>query len=266
MKLGLIKAGIITMASTVLATAGLGLGCTETKKGEDVESSESMINGVATGEIRGVADVSNTIRTRLLDDSVASTAGFDISRVAGDPVFRLRRQLGVFVQTGTGTEYQGGTPTPFSLTLWHQVMGRFSEGFGRSCDAGATPNTVRFLTYTTSFGGGSSGFGGSSSGSTSGGSSDAGATTGTPFSLYPQVAAKVTAACKFEGDEAARSATAGTLFDTVMGRGASLAGERSAFVAEYAKDGSPWVTASAKDRVTSMFLGMMLNPHFLLAK
>lgn len=266
MKLGLIQLGFFTITSSVLLAAGLGaLGCSETKKGEDVESSESMINGVATGEIRGVVDVSNTIRTRLLDDSVASSAGFDISRVAGDPVFRLRRQLGAFVQSGTGTEYQGGTPTPFSMTLWHQVMGRFSEGFGRSCDAGATPNTVRFLTYTNAFVGSSSGFGGSSSG-TSGFSGDAGATTGTPFSLYPQVGAKVSAACKFEGDEAARSATAGALFDTVMGRGASLAAERAAFVAEFAKDGSPWVAATAKDRVTGMFLTMTLNPHFLLAK
>jgi hypothetical protein len=265
MKLGLIKLGFFTATSSVLLAAGLGLGCSETKKAEDVESSESMINGVATGEIRGVVDVSNTIRTRLLDDSVATTAGFDVSRVAGDPVFRLRRQLGTFVQTGTGTEYQGGTPTPFSMTLWHQVMGRLSEGFGRSCDPAATPNTVRFLTYTNAFGGGSSsGFGGSSSGSTGG--VDAGPTSGTPFSLYPQVGAKVAAACKFEGDEAARSTTAGSLFDTVMGRGGSLAGERNAFVAEFAKEGSPWVTASAKDRVTNMFLTMMMNPHFLLAK
>jgi len=257
---------VVGTASLVMSAAVLGLGCSETKRGEDVDSQESMINGVPTGDIRGVVDISNTLRTRLFDDSVATTAGFDVSRVAGDPIFRLRRQLGVFAPSGTGSEYQGGTPTPFSMTLWHQVMGRVAEGFGRTCDAGSTPNTVRFLAYTNAFAGGSSGFGGGTSSGGGFGAGDAGPTVGVPFSLYPEVAAKVTAACKFEGDEAARQQAAGSLFDTVMGRGGSLAKERTAFVAEYAAEGSPWVSAAARDRVGTMFVSMLLNPHFLLAK
>jgi hypothetical protein len=79
------------------------------------------------------------------------------------------------------------------------------------------------------------------------------------------VAQKVTAACTFQGDEPARRATASALFDAVMGRGGSLADEKATFLTTFAADGSPFVTAAPKDRVGSMFVAMLLDPHFLLS-
>jgi hypothetical protein len=63
-----------------------------------------------------------------------------------------------------------------------------------------------------------------------------------------------------------RKGAAGAVFDAVMGRGGSLAQEKEAFVVRFAVEGSPLVAATPKERVCDMFLALLLNPHFLLAK
>lgn len=210
---------------------------------EDDETSVSEVNGVPVGEVKGVLDISNTIRTRLFDDTDTYTAGFDISRVAGDSLFALRGHLGTFAQVGATTEYQGGLPTPFSATLWHQVFARLSDALGARCGA-TNPLGVFLPAYTRT------GIGGS--------------TPGLTFKLTPAVAAKLDAACSFEGDESARRAAAVGVFDTIMGRGGALAAERAAFESELGSE-PEYAAMSPKERVASMALALFLNPHFLLA-
>jgi hypothetical protein len=225
-----------------LALAIAAFGCSTTSA-EGPGSSESAVSGVPIGDVRGIVDISSTLRTRLLDDADAATASFDVSRVAG-PVFRLRKQLGVFALEGTTSTYQGGTPTPLRATLWHQVAGRFATAIGDVC---VKPGTnLTFVAYATG-------------------------ATGTPispttFRLQGPIADKIAAACASSGDEANRRQAVSSLWDAVMGVGGTLAAERAAFETEFAADGSPDVLAAPKERVTNMVLAMLLNPHFLLAK
>src|SRR5215470_11574632 len=73
---------------------------------DDSESSEhDLSGGVPIGQIRGVTAISDTIRTRLLDDTDPASATFAVERLAGLAIFKLRTQLGVFAQQGTQTEY-----------------------------------------------------------------------------------------------------------------------------------------------------------------
>jgi hypothetical protein len=229
--------GMVAAAAFVLVPVG----CTDASRSGG--ASETDINGVPTGQIRGVIDISNTLRTRLFDDSAPTSATFDISRVAGPSMFALRGHLGALVQVGTGTDYQGGTPTAFNVTLWYELMGRFAQDFGALCDTPGPPPAVTFGAYA--------GVAGPSA---------------VPFRLLPAVAAQITDACTFQGDEGARRQTASALFDSLMGLGGSLAAEKQAFEDEFAANGSSWITASGKDRLAGMFLDLLLNPHFLLAK
>ena len=216
------------------------------RSNESSDSAGADLSGTGLGQIRGAVAISDILRTRMLDDSDPRSAKFAVERLAGTSVFQLRRQLGVFDQAGTQTVFQGGTPTPVNMVLWHQLFARFGEAMGDFCTSGGSD--VVFTAYASPFGG----------------SFDAGSPTGS-FRLFPTVAQKITAACTFQGDEAARSATASALFDAVMGRGGSLADEKTTFVTTYAAEGSPFVTATPKERVSSMFLTMLLNPHFLLS-
>jgi hypothetical protein len=220
----------------------VGLGCSGGRE-DATPSSESAVSGVPIGEVRGVVDVSNTLRTRLLDASDASSANFDVSRVAG-AVFRLRRQLGVFAVEGTATTYQGGLPTPLRTTLWHQIFGRTATALGDVC---THPGTA--LTFAVYAAGPTGSF-----------------NQPTTFRLHPAVAGKVANLCSFEGDEAARRSAAGAFFDAVMGYGSSLADEKAAFQTAFAADGSPALADTPQQRVTNMSLALLLNPHFLLAK
>jgi hypothetical protein len=228
------KSSFLALALTMLLGA-----CSSSS--DDPETSESEVSGVPIGEVRGVDDVSKTLRLRVLDGTDASTPSFDVSRLAGDSVFRMRRHFGVWVQNGTQTEYQGGTATPFSMMLWHQALGRLASALAETC---ATPGTsISFATFSNGF-----------------------ASTPQTFSLRADVADRVAAACTFTGDEAARRTIAGALFDTLMGRGGSLAEEKAAYLATFAADASTFVGAAPADRVRSMVLVLLLNPHFLLSK
>jgi hypothetical protein len=220
------------MRKSLVACFFVAAACTDS---EPIDTTESTINGVPVGEVRGVVDISNTLRTRLFDDADMAAATFDISRVAGDAMFGLREHLGVFAQVGSVTEYQGGLPTPFSMTMWHQVFGRFADAVGQRCGRDAA------LAFPVYAGGGAA------------------------FRLAAPVAQKFDAACIFSGDESARRHTTAAVWDAVMGRGSTLAEEKAAFEAEFAADGSPWVTEAPEERLASMMLVMLLNPHFLLA-
>jgi len=226
---------------TLILSLLVGLGCSGGRD-DGTSGSESAVSGVPIGEVRGVVDVSNTMRTRLLDPIDASSADFDVSRVAG-PVFRLRNQLGVFAMEGTATTYQGGLPTPLRITLWHQIFGRTATALGDVC---AHPGTaVTFVVYAS----GPTGF-----------------NRPTTFRLHPAVAAKVASVCSFDGDEAARRSAAGAFFDVVMGYGSSLADEKTVFQTAFAAEGSPALADTPQQRVTNMTLALLLNPHFLLTK
>jgi hypothetical protein len=221
----------------------LSLGCSTSH--EPIAASESAVSGVPIGEVRGVVDVTNALRIRLFDDTDPTTAKLDVSRVAG-PVFKLRKQLGVFATEGTTSTYLGGTPTPLRMTLWHQVFARFATAMGTACLAEMPAGTVSFQTYAEGPQGDYS--------------------VMKSFKLHPDVYAKVKSTCAFAGDETARRKVASDLFDAVMGYGGTLAPEKAAFEAEFATEGSPTVTASPSDRVADMMLALLLNPHFLLAK
>jgi hypothetical protein len=212
---------------------------------EQPAAAESEVTGVPIGQIRGAADVSSTLRVRLLDAADPRSASFDVARVAGRSAFALRRQLGAFVQAGTTTEYQGGTPTPFGMMLWHQLLGRFTAAVAQTCVTGDP--TIRLPAYAAPTAAGE---------------------PGAEFRLAPPVAARVAAACAFAGGEGPRRATAGALWDAVMGIGGSVAPEKAAFVDEVARAGSPLGAdeADGKERVSGMLLMMLLNPHFLLNK
>lgn len=238
-KLGLAAIGFVFGAPALIT------GCAPSRS-EDVAGAESAVGGVAVGEVRGVVEISSTLRTRVFDDEDPATATFDVSRVAG-PVFRLRRQLGVFAQDGTSSSYQGGPPTPLRMTLWHQVFGRLATALGESCatlppagDAATAPTTT-FAVYAKG-----------------NGSTVAPAT----FRLQPIFAERLRAACTFEGDEASHRTTAANLWDAVMGLGGTLADDKEAFVVRFAGG----ATTTPRKRVENMMLAMLLNPHFLLAK
>jgi hypothetical protein len=232
--------------SCIALAAASGIGCS-TSAAESSGTTESAVSGIPIGDVRGVVDVTKTLRTRLLDDTDPMTASFDVSRVAG-PVFRLRRQLGVFALEGTTSTYLGGTPTPLRATLWHQVMGRIATSVGDVClsDPTTLANGITFVAYAT----GAEGV----------------PIRPTTFHLRPQVTERILKVCAFHGDETARRQVAGELFDTFMGIGGTLAAERDALTTELATDGAPSVAADPKERVTNMVLAMLLNPHFLLAK
>jgi hypothetical protein len=134
------------------------------------------------------------------------------------------------------------------MALWHQLFGRFGDSMGDFCASGGPD--VKFPAYAMTnpvFSAGDAGPQGSS------------------FRLFPTVAQKITAVCTFQGDEGARRTAASALFDAVMGRGGSLADEKATFLTTFAADGSPFVTATPKDRVSGMFVALLLNPHFLLS-
>jgi hypothetical protein len=228
----------------LLLLASGGVGCSVAKD-DGAAVDESAVSGVPIGQVRGVVDVSNTIRTRLLDEAAPSSQAFDVSRVAG-AVFNLRRQLGVFADEGSSTTYQGGLPTPLRTTLWHQIFGRTATAVGNVCTGSGAALTFDVYAFTAGPGGTF--------------------TAPTTFLLHPAVAAKIRAVCAFEGDEATRRRAAGALFDAVMGHGSTLAAERAAFLAEFAADGAPALAATPAARVTDMMLAMLLNPHFLLSK
>lgn len=231
------------------------LGCSTSA--ESVGSSESPVSGIPIGDVRGVVDISKSLRSRMLDAADPKTASFDISRVAG-PVFNLRKQLGVFATEGTSSTYQGGQPTPLRATLWHQIAGRFAAGIAGVCVDGTTK--VTFAAYQEEIPNQGPGGGGPIE-------RDAGADPlRGVFRLRPSVADQIAAVCRFEGDEGAHRRATSSLFDTVMGIGGTLAAERAAFETQFGADGAPAVSASPADRVTSMMIGLLLNPHFLLAK
>jgi hypothetical protein len=240
-------ASIITaVAAAALVATGIAA-CS--RSGESPDASEADLSGAAVGQIRGVVAISDTLRTRMLDDTDPRSPKFAVERLAGPGIFGLRTQLGVFSQAGTQTAFQGGTPTPFNMALWHQLFARFGDSMGDLC-ASNGPDVI-FTAYTTQ-------------GTFQVGPADAGPPVGS-FRLFPTVAQKITDVCTFQGDEAARRGTASALFDAVMGRGGSLADEKATFLTTFAADGSPFVTATPKERVSSMFVAMLLNPHFLLS-
>jgi hypothetical protein len=206
---------------------------------------ESPVAGVPIGEVRGVADITSTLRTRLLDDADPRTASFDVARVAG-PVFRLRKQLGVFASQGTTTTYQGGLPTPLRATLWHQIFGRFADALGERCTAGAATNEVTFPVYADG--------------------ADGTSIRPVTFRLAHGFAGTVATACAFEGDEASRRQASVALFDAIMGGGQSLAAERASLEGTFAADGAVALGFAPKQRVAEMVLAILTNPHFLLAK
>jgi hypothetical protein len=209
------------------------LGCSATDT--SATTTEAPVTGVAIGEVRGVVDITKTLRTRLFDEADPQTIKFDVSRVAG-PVFRLRKQLGVFALEGTSSSYLGGTPTPLRATLWHQVMGRFAAAVGEMC-LDPSSNKLTFAAYA------------------SGPNGEIVAPSS--FRLRPAVASLVGKVCTANDEEAT-----GALFDAFMGLGGTLAAERASFVTAFSAGGSP----VPKDRVAEMVLAMLLNPHFLLAK
>jgi hypothetical protein len=229
------KAFIVTLASVVVATSAC------TSPSESTGSTESAVNGVPVGEIRGAVDVSNTLRSRLFDDTHPRTATFDIARVAGGSVYKLRRHLGTFEMAGTHTEYVAGTPAPLGVTLWHQVLSRFALAMGDLCRTGEVE--VTFLTYANSV-----------------------SSAPTTFRLVPSVAGAIHAVCTFEGDDEAHRQAASRLFDAVMGRGGSLAEEKAAFVTTFAANDSAYLSGIQAERVSAMFQAMLLNPHFLLQR
>jgi hypothetical protein len=228
--------------------------CTIT--GEHTDSTESNVSGVPIGEVRGVADISKSLRARVFDPADAQTASFDVSRVAG-AIFTLRKQLGTFATEGTTSTYQGGQPTPLRATLWHQVAGQFASTMADLCTQPGTK--VKFPNYQPDFGGGPGGPGG-------GPFFDAGFSEAGVFRVRPAFAQTVSAVCRYEGDEAAHKQAAGALFDSMMGIGGSLAEEKVAFQNRFASNGSAAAAAPAKERVTNMMIALFLNPHFLLAK
>ena len=232
----------------VVAAASSVFACS--RSGESPEAAGADISGAAVGQIRGAVAISDILRTRMLDDTDPRSASFAVERLAGGGIFALRRQLGAFAPEGTQTTFQGATPTPFNMALWHQLFARFGDSMGNFCTTAGTD--VSFPAYGTTTPPVSS-------------SADAGPPRGSSFRLFPTVAQKITAACTFEGDEAARRATTAALFDAVMGRGGSVAEDKASFLTTFAADGSPFVTATPKERVSSMFLAMLLNPHFLLS-
>jgi hypothetical protein len=238
---------------------GIVVGCSSGPS-ENVDATGSRVSGVPIGDVRGVADISKSLRTRLFDPADPRTSQFDVARVAG-PVFKLKKQLGTFASEGTTTTYQGGEPTPLRATLWHQLAGRFADGIADLC---ANPGTkVTFVVYEPDLSGGPPG----SSGGVPGIPLDGGATVDQGvFRLQESVAQRIAAVCAFDGDEVQRKQVASSLFDTVMGIGGSLAPEKASFERRFAVDGASSVTASAKQRVTSMMLALLLSPHFLLAK
>jgi hypothetical protein len=233
-----------TMRHALLAPALALAALACTARTDETDRSMSEVTGVPIGQLRGAADVSSTLRVRLLDPGDPRSTSFDVARVAGGALFGLRRQLGAFVPAGTGSEYQGGVPTPFNMMLWHQVLGRVAIAFGDTCASGDA--ALRFPAYFAS-------------------GPDPDVAT---FRLFPSVAEKVAAACAFGGAEADRRAIAGSLWDAVMGVGGSLAAEKAAFVDDVARPGSPLSSdgATPAQRVTSIVLAMLLNPHFLLNK
>jgi hypothetical protein len=236
------KLGISSLAALALVT-----GCS-TGPSENAATTESPVTGVPIGEVRGVVDITKTLQTRLFDGADAETAKFDVSRVAG-PVFRLRKQLGVFALEGTTSTYLGGTPTPLRATLWHQVMGRFGTAIGEMCLIDPTvvpPNKVTFASYA------------------SGPNGEIVAPAS--FRLRAEIASVIANACSFDGNEQTRRELAGALWDAFMGHGGTLAADKDAFVTAFAADGAPALKAAPKDRVADMAMAMLLNPHFLLAK
>jgi hypothetical protein len=227
---------------TVVGLACLaGLGCSRDAEGS--ASTTAAVSGVPIGDIRGVVDVSDTLKARIFDDADPMTAQFDVSRVAG-AVFRLRKQLGVFAPEGTISTYQGGIPTPLRMTLWHQVFTRFATATAGLCTA--TDPVVTFPVYAK----GPSGT----------------ITQPTSFRVNAAFADEVKKTCSYSGDQLARREVAGELWDTVMGLGGTLAEDRASFLTDFADDASPALAASPADRVTDMMQSMLLNPHFLLAK
>jgi hypothetical protein len=219
------------------------------RSGDSAEAAGADLSGTGVGQIRGAVAVSDILRTRMLDDTDTRSASFAVERLAGSGIFGLRRQLGVFGASGTQTAFVGGTPTPFNMALWHQLFSRFGESMGDLCNTGGTE--VVFSAYAMDFLGQVT--------LADGGHEPA------AFRLFPTVAQKITAVCTFQGDEGARRTAASDLFDAVMGRGGSLADDKGTFLTTFAADGSSFVTASPKDRVSSMFVAMLLNPHFLLS-
>ena len=232
---------LLCIVAATAVTALAGLGCS--KDGEGSESTTAAVSGVPIGDIRGVVDVSNTLKARIFDDADPMTGQFDVSRVAG-AVFRLRKQLGVFAQEGTISTYQGGTPSPLRMTLWHQVFTRFATAMAGLCTA--TDPVVTFPVYAKG-----------PSGSI---------TQPTTFRVNAAFADKVKKTCSYSGDQLARREVAGELWDAVMGLGGTLANDRASFLADFADDASPALAVSPTERVTDMMQSMLLNPHFLLAK
>jgi hypothetical protein len=235
-------------AAAVAAVASI-FACSRSEESPDTAGAD--ISGAAVGQIRGTAAISAMLRTRMLDDTDSRSASFAVESVGGGGIFQLRSQLGAFSAAGTQTAFQGGTPTPFNMALWHQLFARFGDAMGEFCTSGGTD--VTFTAYGTS----TSTFPVSPS-------IDGGA-RGRSFRLFPTVAQKITDACTFQGDETARRATASALFDAVMGRGGSLADDKASFLTTFAADGSSFVSAAPNERVSSMFVAMLLNPHFLLS-
>lgn len=232
-------------ALATLTAAALLAACAH--RDDESPTSEARLS-VPVGQLLSADDLSKTVKIRLLDPTAATTVDFDLARVGGKTAFANRAQLGGFGDVGSGSEYQGGVPGPFNTMIWLGVFARFGDAMGTLCDApGESRATVPAYAY-----------GADPTAALLEGKRD--------VFVHPRVAAQIAAACRFEGDEAARRSTAGALFDSVMGYGGSLAAERDAFARAFARDGSPFVAMAAKERVSNMFVALLANPHFLLAK
>lgn len=213
--------------------------CTQ-RLSEPVAQSAQAVGGVPIGNQRGVADVTDTLRIRLLDEAEPSTASFAVERVAGSGVYSMRSQLGVFELSGTQSEYRSGVVSPFTMMLWHQVFGRVAAAIGQVC----TSQTVD-LTLPDYVGGGPK---------------------PVVFKLTPEARTTILGACAAAPDEATRRADAGALWTLVMGHGGSLAAEKEAFLSLFAGETSPFLASPPAERVSNMVSAMLLNPHFLLAR
>src|SRR5262249_24816400 len=115
------------------------------RSAEEPPSAEEHLSGVPIGQLRGAVAISDTLRTRMLDDEDREPASFSVDRLAGNGILGLRRQLGVFSQAGSQNEFQGGTPTPFNMALWHQLLARFSNAAAEICTT--STNTISFPGY-----------------------------------------------------------------------------------------------------------------------
>jgi hypothetical protein len=115
---------------TAVSALTLAVAC-KTMRSDD---SSLQSGGVATGELRGFANLGQQIQERLFDATDADTQRLEIEHTAGPGIAEVRFLLGAFSGAGERRQYANGQPNPLNVLLWHQILAQLADKLAAKCD------------------------------------------------------------------------------------------------------------------------------------